>query len=120
MKKMNLDQIMTITFILLVLGLITSQLLFVHSVNEKLELFARAAKLDMALKTLEGKEINGFYSGDRFYCVGTEDKDWEDIRMTDYHEMCHAFVAMDKAHFCNHTNQINYDIENYMDGGVKK
>ena len=57
---------------------------------------------------------NGVYFSKGYYCVKTEGRRWDDIKMTDYHEMCHAFVNMDYGHFCNSSNQTNNNIEEYI------
>jgi len=55
-----------------------------------------------------------YFAQKDYYCVKTRGRDWEDIRMTDYHEMCHAFVDMDYDHFCEHENQTNWQIEKHI------
>ena len=55
-----------------------------------------------------------YFSGDNYYCVSTKNRDWTDIKMTDYHEMCHAFLDMDYNHFCLDKNQTERDIGKYI------
>ena len=52
-----------------------------------------------------------YFPSDKYYCVLTANMDYMDVRLTENHEMCHAFVDMDSKHFCNLSNQTNWNIE---------
>lgn len=45
--------------------------------------------------------VNGVYfKGDEYYCVYVGDRKPNEVKETDYHEMCHHFIYEDYEHFC--------------------
>jgi len=45
-------------------------------------------------------KINGVYHTSDYYCVWTRGRNTTEINKTDYHEMCHHLVYMNRKHFC--------------------
>lgn len=112
----------TITLILLAVLLIANLRIMIMSLESDKKLTYQFDKVisdihSYKLYLPENKNkfnTQGVYFSSGYYCVNTEGRDWTDIKMTDYHEMCHAFVDMDYGHFCNKSNQTNFDISNYI------
>jgi hypothetical protein len=51
----------------------------------------------------------GYYQPNQdFYCVWMAGFDYEEIKDTDAHELCHYYVDMDRDHFLNEKKQVNY------------
>lgn len=44
--------------------------------------------------------LRGVYHTPDYYCVWTKGRTTKQINRSDYHEMCHHLIHMDKEHFC--------------------
>jgi len=47
------------------------------------------------------QEVDGIYNGAGFYCVKTENLNFDEIKQIEYHEHCHYLVHNNYDHFCD-------------------
>lgn len=95
---MSTEKVYDITGIILMISII-SLIIFGCYVEytrlERLEMYGvvSAAPLPFSYE-------NGIYSSDKYYCVWTGSKNYNDIQKTEIHEQCHSLIDNDYHHFC--------------------
>ena len=101
----KLDMLLVFILIGIVTGL-TIFLMFIWEEQEKNnQNIESLLELSKRLKMYDGEALNqtlmnGYYSSVGYYCVWTENRTYDEINETDYHENAHSYIAKDYEHFC--------------------